>query len=641
MNSGIVRQNRGDTENKPAIGQAIALLAYHEGLITAGELRKAIRLWVGDPSQSIDIVLLTHELVTEEALMKLHDLASRLAVYDERAGQYEDELEDSVGISDDSPIEEAEDLKIARDSKRDSKRPKQTTGGLDYYDSIHEHFTRDDRVIPSLSRQIRASKRKFRQSVFQFGRSAANLSEGLWFWLKNNLRNVLLTSIGLTVFLVGGYFLADFINPNKTRPAAPTTAPERSLAAADAPSSSDDAGDSLVEPNLTNHQLLSSETLESDMTPVAIDVDLENAVPLSEQPAFADVSDTLNSQARDNFGSDEDPESGESGTIAANANTNANDVAEGAPEPKTLDTADQLLASEPNSLVEEANVATVELEVPTPISLPSEQELEDSVQPTEASSVVSTASANIPMTDNAESIITEATESAEGLANVDKEIDAEGRRNRTEQIDALFAEIDGLTATPPIQEISALIEKKSYAEALQMIDEAANDRNYDTEMMQPVLVSVLLAAKEYQRAGDELLEDDKTALEDPNWEILVTCWLMYAPAVQRTQIRQQLEPRVGFERINAWIDARAGETDAAEQLSAVKESGHRSLGDFLFLSVARRYAKDIDGAKEAFAEAQSIYQSKWQDPSEPSPSALLVARILERALVAYAESLGS
>lgn len=213
----------------------LALLAFHEGFLDGAQLRRCVRAWVEQTDSSLEEILDRELDADEEVIANLklklakfhpnHAIATPHFLVD---AQQSDELPVDAQTSVHNAVA-ANSPDASRDAQRrgdeelpqKSKRNKSRTSrgdGFDYYDSVHEKFTRDERLMPYLIQSAFAYRRKLAMDLRRFWRSTKSLFHNMTEWFAQNRRNAILTGVGILLFVPACYFLSQFISPNRSRP---------------------------------------------------------------------------------------------------------------------------------------------------------------------------------------------------------------------------------------------------------------------------------------------------------------------------------------------------------------------------------------------------------------------------------------
>ncbi|HBE72209.1 MAG TPA: hypothetical protein DDW52_29085 [Planctomycetaceae bacterium] len=221
-------------ENGARIDPAqLALLAFHEGLFDGGQLRRVVRYWVDNPGTDL------REILTDEGLdaAKVSMLQDQLialeaghainAPHFSQIEQHSASTEDRSTNSPDASVEVLDnstpqpralasdgDNQLSRSSK---KKDRSGAKRLDYYDSVHEQFTRDDRLFSSLIRSISGFHRKLWMDLRRFTRSSASLLDIFKDWLRMNYRSAIIGVVVIALLIPLSILASQFIRPSKER----------------------------------------------------------------------------------------------------------------------------------------------------------------------------------------------------------------------------------------------------------------------------------------------------------------------------------------------------------------------------------------------------------------------------------------
>lgn len=230
---------RMPVENEEAVDPArVALLAFHEGLFDGGQLRRVVRCWVENPEADLRKVLLDEGLDAEKVSILHEQLLSMQPGHAPNAPHFSQLRQHSTSaevMSTSSPDAAADpnapdrleqhaeqrgtlagdgDIALPRSSK---KKDRSGAKRLDYYDSVHEQFTRDDRLLSSLFRSIAGFRRKVWMDLRRFFRSAASLLDILKDWLRLNYRNAIIGAVVIALLIPASILISQFIRPSKQR----------------------------------------------------------------------------------------------------------------------------------------------------------------------------------------------------------------------------------------------------------------------------------------------------------------------------------------------------------------------------------------------------------------------------------------
>ncbi|QDV25019.1 hypothetical protein [Aureliella helgolandensis] len=198
-------------------------------------------------------------------------------------------------------------------------------------------------------------------------------------------------------------------------------------------------------------------------------------------------------------------------------------------------------------------------------------------------------------------------------------------------------------------EIQGQTDAAAYNEAIATLQNAVHrEPNFQTESSRLLLTALYLGAKQYPRAG-QLLSHQKVA--DPHsdlWSLLLTCWLLHAPADSRTEVSNRLsslaglqpENYRGYHRVLTWIETRNGDASLAAEPLPEDEA---TYCDDLFVSLACRFAGQSDLARTRLQAAElklndALDQRNLRNRATAIP-AEIGERILRKAMVAYGSSL--
>lgn len=278
----------------------LALLAFHEGVLSGAQLRRCVRVWVEETDSSL-VEIVEREIggADQELLANLkkqlakfhpeHALPAPHFSFD--AHQPDEQLVDAptsvhnsvVANSTDTTQDEQRlgDEELSQKSKRNKSRSSRGDG-FDYYDSVHEKFTRDERLMPYLVQSVFAYRRKVAMDLRRFWRSTKSLLQNVSEWFIQNRRNASLAGVGILLFVPACYLLSQFISPNRTQPerfigqntpplsSASTPETEQSLdvsslgldEAGDTDSSSDLADEAVASQTTPNTAVSSTELVE-------------------------------------------------------------------------------------------------------------------------------------------------------------------------------------------------------------------------------------------------------------------------------------------------------------------------------------------------------------------------------------------
>ncbi|GAB5405043.1 MAG: hypothetical protein Aurels2KO_32740 [Aureliella sp.] len=214
----------------------LTLLAFHEGVLDSAQLRRCVRIWLAEPeidlatllSEEFDVGSDTIEQLTEQlaVLHPPHEHAGPHLAFEEDTDNSESLLHAPASVSgllaDPSGHQSAEggerhgDDELAKRSRRGKGKSGERSSRVDYYDSVHERFTRDDRLIPYLIQTALAYRHKVALDLRRFWRSLKSLVANIRDWLKINWRNALVATVAIIVFIPACFFLSQFISPNAT-----------------------------------------------------------------------------------------------------------------------------------------------------------------------------------------------------------------------------------------------------------------------------------------------------------------------------------------------------------------------------------------------------------------------------------------
>lgn len=554
-----------ETVRESRLPEQFALVAFQQGVIDAAQLRQAVRVWIDSAPESIEQVLVEQGFVSDSDHHKLTGYITEL--HSKHAHLKPPFFGPESTVEDDSEAfqqgksfaeEGVEDILSRKSSgssqKKRRSKPKETVG-FDYYDSVHQHFTTDDRLLPFLLGQLKSVPRRFRQQLHRIGRSSVGLAEIVLYWLKSNLRYVLMAT-GCLGLIFGGISLASWLNGNsETQPGG---------------ANSDSTSRTVSPPGFSNSALTRSAATSADDAAQDIELELEDQVDQELTPEKSIPSK---------------------------------------------------LAVDPDALDSDLRVETVSATSPLEV---------DEVQTVNAS--IADALFGVGASASTE-------QTSDDIAEMGVEVgigeEAENRERRNELI----------------EQAVALVSQEQPLVAVELLQQslASEKEVYDVADVHHALAAAFFAAKQFDEGGEVLVTNELADGKNERWELLLTCWLLYASEDSRVEIGDRLRrisstrPTMDpLHRVLAWIRARnRNSTEAITVLSTKPIFGERTFGDALFYSVALRYENDRANAVVQLKDARSKFENRWRDQSSHDEALHFgsTIQIIDKALGTYAASL--
>ncbi len=350
----------------------LALVAFHEGVLDSAQLRRCVRIWLERPETDM-LDLLTDEFAVgsstidqlREQLAVLHPEhklnGPHLSFHDKDkieslphaqasgSSNIAQSLSPNLGDGE----EQLGDEELSKRSKRGKSKGGERPTSVDYYDSVHERFTRDDRLIPYLFQTAAAYRRKLVMDFRRSWRSLKSLIANFRDWLRLNWRNASIATLALIIFVPACIFLSQFISPKPSKlsaknPPSKTTASdsvEDAKGSDDSPSA-DSSGSSERKPSQGRvsaedrvaaiDRALSSRQVEPSRSDAGAGMSNEDPSPPPAESRLAGSNDIV---TPDKSGTDSVP----SNTVAAldvESSVEPMEVAD--PKPPQVDKAEQL-----------------------------------------------------------------------------------------------------------------------------------------------------------------------------------------------------------------------------------------------------------------------------------------------------------
>ncbi|MCA9130188.1 MAG: hypothetical protein KDB22_24035 [Planctomycetales bacterium] len=561
--------------------ERFALLAFHQGVISTGQLRKILREWIDGNEPNLEQLLVDKGLVTAEERAKLYGLmpdlpkptSSRVSEPTRSRSSHRNASANGTAAEGNPTYEPFQRRRRSHGEFR-----------MDYYDSIHEHFTTDTRLSTFLISLLKRVKKRFSQQMHQIGRSSVGLAEIAWYNVVSNWHYVLATVVGVLMF-VAGISLNSWLGSPTSEPLAGSgqtgrvSPPSITTQSAGIESITPNAQGTIArEANGRGVPAATSEGVRNELTNQSVSAPVTKSpsgtIPsgqsvmngeelVSVRPAI----DAIKSAVTEN----NIPSSSE-----FSVNSNKPDPA-GLKQPQ-VDSGRALKATAPISELTKAELASVQTNADQLFNVGGNQPA--TLDAVDAS--------------NAE-VLTEPT--AGDFLTVE------------EQTDALLADA------------YALIEAEKFEQAFALLDGiSAEDVGYDRVQVQLAQVATLFAWKEFDRGGSLLLSIDNLDQGEPIVELLFSCWLLYATPPSRAetgdQIRRSAIGRPGYElaeRRLAWIQAKnRNSEDALRVLDTKPLFGERTFADNLFYAVALYDGARKEAARAQLAEARKAFEVEWK-----------------------------
>lgn len=591
----VIQSVRG--EDLQVDSARLALVAFHEGLIDSSHLRYATRTWLESQDRELMDVLIEEGIIAAgqdellvEKLIQYHPAHSVPGAL----GFMPHGQESDPGFEQTDDIaESASDLgkRSSSSNKRTGRSRSSESRRHDYYDSIHEQFTRDDRVLSRLSQQISGFRRRLYQDVRRFVRSCASLGDIFTQWLRFNYKYAIGGLLGIAVLIPASLYTAHLINPNKKPTAFGGQPPNESQPSDELQLV--DAGDGLRD---SDPQADGADDARGAESMLALGQEstapsIESASRLGDEPVGEATA--LDMAFRS------------SAELTGEAAESHLDAVSGEVELSAEQPADLVLSSESPS----QDVVGPSDELPEPSEAESEVVL--------ASSTPDIARAPVRALSERRSM--------RGTANPDKYLVAGGK----------------------------LIAAKQFGRASILLASAQAEFPESIELFQ-MLATAYLASSDYMAAGALLTDNRFADPENDVWLMLFTSWLLHAPEDARNDAATQLQRLVvtrasedPLRRAEAWIAARSKHTQRANEILAPKPLfGDRTFADALFYSVCLRNQERYPEAREqmeyaigAYMELVKTLQFSSSDHSSNALASRLARTTIERAVNRYAASM--